>query len=44
MNRLEKENILGPLKKVNLPTCLNCLEGKMARKPFGKAIRAQILL
>ena len=44
MNRLAKEGLLGPLKKVNLPTCPNCLEEKMKRKPFGKAIRAQIPL
>ena len=35
---------MGPFKKVNLPTCPNCLEGEMARKPFGKAIKAQIPL
>ena len=44
MNRLAKEGLLGPFKKVNLPTCPNCLEGKMIRKSFGKAIRAQIPL
>ena len=44
MNRLTKEGFLRPLKKVNLPSYPNCLEGKMARKPFGKAIRAQIPL
>ena len=44
MNRLAKEGLLRSLKKVNLPTCPNCLEGKMARKPFGKVIRAQIPL
>ena len=44
MNRLAKEGLLGSLKKFNLPTCPNYLEGKMARKPFGKAIRAQIPL
>ena len=44
MNILAKEGLLGPLKKVKLLTCPNCLEGKMARKPFGKAIRAQISL
>ena len=44
MNRLAKEGFLGPFEKVNLLTCPNCLEGKMARKPFGKAIRAQIPL
>ena len=41
MNRLAEEVLLGPLKKVNLPTCPNCLKGKMERKPFEKAIRAQ---
>ena len=35
---------MGPLKKVNLPIYANCLEGKMERKPFGKAIKAQIPL
>ena len=44
MNRLAKKGLLGPLKKVNLSTCPNCLEGKMARKPFEKTIRAQITL
>ena len=33
-----------PLKKVNLPVYPRCLEGKMARKPFKKAIKAQIAL
>ena len=44
MNRLAKEGHLGALKKVNLPTCPNCLEKKMVRKPFGKVIRDQIPL
>ena len=44
MNRLTKEGLFGPLKKINLLTCPNYLEGKMARKSFGKAIRAQIPL
>ena len=44
MNRLAKEDLLRPLKKVNLPTCSNCLKGKMARKPFGKVIKTQIPL
>ena len=44
MNRLAKEGLLGPLKKVNLLTCLNCLKEKMIRKPFEKTIRAQITL
>ena len=33
---------MGPLEKVNLLTYPNCLEGKLARKSFGKAIRVQI--
>ena len=33
-----------PLKKVNLPVYPRCLEGTMARKPFKKAIKAQIAL
>ena len=44
MNRLKKERLLGSLKKVNLPTCPNCLKGKTVRKPFGKIIRTQIPL
>ena len=40
INKLAKEGLLGPLKKVNLPTNSNCLEGKMTRKPFGKATKA----
>ena len=40
MNILAKEGLLGPLKKVKLLTCPNCLEGKMARKLFEKAIRS----
>ena len=44
MNRLAKEDLLRPFKKVNLPNCLNCLKGKMERKPFEKVIKAQILM
>ena len=36
MDILAKERLLGPIEKVNLPTCENCLARKMARKPFGK--------
>ena len=44
MNKLTKQGFLGSLKKVNLLTCPNCLEGKVTRKPFEKAIKAQIPL
>ncbi|KAK9108126.1 hypothetical protein Syun_024137 [Stephania yunnanensis] len=44
MNRLAKEGLLGHLENVNLPMCENCLAGKMARKPFGKGIRAEFPL
>ena len=40
MARLARESLLGPLAKVDLPTCESCLMGKACRKPFGKAIRA----
>uniref|UniRef100_A0A2N9GHN6 Uncharacterized protein n=1 Tax=Fagus sylvatica TaxID=28930 RepID=A0A2N9GHN6_FAGSY len=36
MTRLAREGLLGPLAKVNLPTCEHCLAGKSTRKPFGK--------
>jgi transposase InsO family protein len=38
MTRLARERLLGPLAKVNLPTCEHCLAGKSTRKPFGKGI------
>jgi transposase InsO family protein len=44
MTRLVREGLLGPLTKVNLPTCEHCLAGKSTRKPFGKGIRATIPL
>ena len=44
MDRLAKEGLLGQIEKVNLSTCENCLAGKMARKPFGKRTRAELLL
>ena len=40
MSRLAKEGLLGNIDKVELPNCEHCLKGKMARKPFGKATRA----
>ncbi|KAK2985539.1 hypothetical protein RJ640_000770, partial [Escallonia rubra] len=40
MTRLAREDLLGPLAKVNLQTCEACLAGKTCRKPFGKAVRA----
>uniref|UniRef100_A0A2N9F566 GAG-pre-integrase domain-containing protein n=1 Tax=Fagus sylvatica TaxID=28930 RepID=A0A2N9F566_FAGSY len=36
MTRLAREGLLGPLAKVNLPTCEHCLAGKSTRKPFWK--------
>ena len=44
MTRLSREGLLGPLTKVNLPTCKHCLAGKSTRKPFGKGIRATVPL
>ena len=44
MNRLARENLLGSLAKVSLPTCEHCLVGKAIRKPFGKAKRASVPL
>ena len=41
MDRLAKEGLLGQVAKVNLPPCESCLVEKMARKPFGKVIRAE---
>ena len=31
--------MLGPLTKVELPICENCLVGKTIKKPFAKGIR-----
>lgn len=39
MNRLAKEGHLGPFSKIEMPTCENCLAGKITRKPFGKVKR-----
>jgi len=36
MSRLAKEGHLDPFSKIEMPTC----EGKITRKPFGKAKRA----
>uniref|UniRef100_A0A2N9HS45 Integrase catalytic domain-containing protein n=1 Tax=Fagus sylvatica TaxID=28930 RepID=A0A2N9HS45_FAGSY len=44
MTRLAREGLLGPLAKVNLPTCEHCLAGKSTRKPFGKGVRATVPL
>ena len=44
MTRLAREGLLGPLTKVNLPTCEHCLAGKSTRKPFGKGVRATVPL
>ncbi|KAK4384007.1 hypothetical protein Sango_2739000 [Sesamum angolense] len=40
ITRLARKGLLGPLAKVNLPTCEPCMAGKAFRKPFGKAKRA----
>src|SRR3954465_7663557 len=39
-SRLVKNNLLGSLTKVNLPTCEPFLAGKATKKSFGKAHRA----
>ena len=44
MKLLAREGILGPLAKIDLPICENCLAGKTTRKPFGKRVRAEYLL
>ena len=44
MNRLARENLLGPFAKVSLPTCEHCLTRKATRKPFSKAKTTTILL
>ena len=33
--------MLGPLAKIDLPICENCLAEKTTRKPFGKGTRAE---
>ena len=44
MNRLAKAGLLENIEKVELSTCEHCLAGKTARKPFGKAMRANASL
>ena len=44
MNRLARDDLLGQIDKINLPTCEHCLAEKSTRKPFGKATRASIPL
>ena len=44
MDRLAKEGMLGQIERVSLPTCENCLKGKMARKPFGTGTRSEFPL
>ena len=41
MTRLTKEDLMGSLSKIELPTCKFCLAGKTAWKPFGKATRVE---
>ena len=36
--------MLGPLAKIDLPICVNCLARKTIRKPFEKRIRVENLL
>ena len=44
MNRLACDGLLGPITKVELSTCEYCLQGKATRKPFGKAVKAELPL
>lgn len=44
MNKLAREGLLGPLAKVDLPTCEYCLVEKSSRKPFEKALHATVPL
>ena len=44
INRLGREDLLGQIAKINLPTCEYYLVGKFIRKPFGKATQASIPL
>ena len=44
MNRLARDDLLGQITKIYLPTCEYCLAKNSTRKPFGKAKRAQLLL
>ena len=43
MNRLARM-VLGSIMKVELSTCEYCLQGKSIRKPFGKAVKAELPL
>ena len=42
--RLSQEGLLGPLAKIYLPTCEDCLAGNSTRRPFGKDFRAIVPL
>ena len=44
MNRLARDGLLGPITKFELSTCEYCLQGKAIRKPFGKAVTAELQL
>ena len=44
MSRLAKQSLLGNSKKVELSTCEHCLKGKLTRKLFGKATKAEFPL
>ena len=41
MYRLTRKGMLGPLTKIELPICENCLARKTTKKPFSKGIRAE---
>jgi hypothetical protein len=41
---LVKEDLLGHLKRVSLPTCENYLKVKMVRKSFGTRTRSEFML
>jgi hypothetical protein len=41
MSRLTKQGYLGSVDKAVMPTCEHCIAGKISRKPFGKAKRAE---
>ena len=44
IDRLAKEGMLGQIEMISLPTCENCLKGKMARKPFRTGTRSEFPL
>lgn len=44
MNRLVKEDLLDAHAKINLSICKHCLAGKIIKKSFDKAIRAESTL